>query len=648
MNQRKLTRKEKTAVQKQASAERPASQKGKQAVKKFTLPVIVIALLGILLYANSLQNDFAFDDYSAIKKNWVVKQGISSFPTILSTSYRYGYWESDDELYRPMPLMVFATLWQFFPDNPFPFHLLNVILYALCGIVLYKVLRKLFSGLNPLLPFIAAVLFIAHPLHTEVVANIKSMDELLSFLFVFLTIDRVLRYLNTSSVKDLLVAWLCFFIAFLSKEGTITMLAAIPLMLVMFTKASKEKIIRVTVVLSTAALVFIAMRASVVGGISAGKKFQLIENVLVKAPDTVTRLATIFDILLHYIRMIIIPYPLSSDYSYKQIDLSSWSNLLPWLSVFFYAGIVLLAIRLYKSNKVISFAILFFIIAISLYSNLVFTIGSAFAERFLFVPLLGFTIAIAWLLLKLLKIPVTGGGKNDDSLVFQKQNQKAIALLAILVIPYSLITVARNTDWKNSHSLFSKDVVNSPNSALIHYNYANELKTDQALTATDSTAKNNFLDSAIAEYKRAIDLYPRYSEAFEQLGLAYYYRKMDTAAFNAVTRSIELDPKKATAYNSLGTFYFDRAKDYQQALELFQRAVQLYPSYIDGWRNLGCTYATLQQTDKALDAFQRALKYDPLNPDVLYFMGQVYKSMGDEATSRTYLLRAEDLRKNKK
>ncbi len=648
MNQRKLTRKEKAEAQRKAPAGASVSKKVKAPGNKISLPVLIIALVGILFYVNSLQNEFAYDDYSAIKKNWVVKQGTSSFPTILTTSYRYGYWEGDDELYRPLPLMVFATVWQFFPDNPFPFHLLNVLLYALTGIVLFKLLRKLLPQINPLLPFAASVLFIAHPLHTEVVANIKSMDELLSFLFVLLTIDRLLLYVNTSSLKNLIVAWIFFLLAFMSKEATITMLAAIPLALAMFTKAPRGKIIQVTLVLSTAALLFIVLRAQALGSFSAGKNFQFIENVLVKAPDAATRLATVFLILFHYIKLMVVPYPLSSDYSYKQIDLTHWASPLPWLSVIFYLAIAFVAVRYYKSNKIVSFAILFFLVTLSIYSNLVITIGSSIAERFLYVPLLGFAIAVSWLLLKIFKVPFAIETKNDDDKVFQKENRNVIIVLAVLLVPYSIITVSRNTDWKNSHSLFSKDVITSSKSALIHYNYANDLKTEQALTTDDAALKNNFLDSSIAQYKRAIELYPRYAEAYEQLGLAYYYKGADKEAFESVKRAIELDPLKATAYNSLGSIYFDRAKDYQKALELFQRAVQLYPSYIDGWRNLGCAYGTLRQPDKALEAFQRALKYDPINADVLAFIGQVYQGQSDEATANSYFQRAEEIRKNKK
>ena len=645
MHQRKLTRKEKLALQRSS----PAPAQGKIiAERKFSpvLPGILIALLGFLLYTNTLKNDFALDDVSAIKKNWVVKQGIKSFPIILKTSYRYGYRDSDDELYRPLPLMVFATLWQLFPSNPFPFHLLNVLLYAITGLVLFKLLRKLFKDYHPLLAFAAAALFIAHPLHSEVVANIKSLDEILSFLFVMLCILQLLRYLEFRSVignslatdgknKNLLFAIIFFFLAFLCKEGTIVMLAAIPLMLLMFTQTTKEDVIKITGLLSIAAIIFIVMRANALGGMAVGKKFQVQENVLTAAADLVVRFATIFFVMLQYLRLLVVPFPLSSDYSFPEWNLVSWSSPWPWISLIVYAGMLVIAVRTFTKNKIVSFAILFFLITISLYSNILMTIGSLFGERFLYIPVLGFTIFIAWLILKLLGISIADKEKSSSK-IFEKNYAKVFAAMAVFILPSSSIIVSRNSEWKDTVTLFSHDVENRPNSALLQFNYANELKAEKAANEPDLAKRNETYDLAITHYKRALELYPGYEEVYEQLGLAYYYRGMDSAAFATVEKALELNPNRSTAYNSLGTLYFEKRKDYNKALELYLEAVRRNPNYIDGWRNVGAAYGTLGQFTKAIEAFLQVLRLDPKNVTVLNFMSQTYRSMGDENSAQLY------------
>jgi hypothetical protein len=642
LDQRKLTRKEKLALQRNNPVQ-PSDKKKDSSKSSLLLPGISIAVLAFLLYANSFKNGFVLDDVSAITKNWVVKQGVSSFPLILKTSYRYGYRDSDDELYRPLPLMVFATLWQMFPDNPFPYHLLNVFLYALTGILLFNLLRKLFAGYHPLLAFAATILFITHPLHTEVVANIKSLDEILSFLFVLLCIHRLLIYLNTRKNKTLFAAWLLFFLAFLCKEGTIVMLAAIPLILVMFTKATKEDVLKISGFLAIAAILFISMRANALGGMAVGKKFQVQENVLAMAPDAGIRFATIFFVLLQHLRLLILPHPLSSDYSFPEWNLTSWSSPLPWISLVIYCILLFVAIRYFRKNKIISFAILFFFITISLYSNILMTIGSLFGERFLYIPLLGFTIAAGWLILKLTGVPV-----KDDNLkteIFTSANSSAFTALAVLIIPYSYLTISRNADWKDTVTLFSVDVEHHPNSALLHYNYANELKVEKAEKENDISIKNAVYDDAIFHYQKALELYPAYEEVYEQLGLAYYHRGKDSAAFANVEEALRLNPKRSTAYNSLGTLYFEKRKDYNRALELYLTSVRINPNYIDGWRNVGAAYGTLGQFPKAIEAFQRVLILDPVNVTVMNFLSQTYKSMGDQPAAELYERKAREAAK---
>ena len=641
MDRRKLTRKEKIERQRENPQTEAVLSRNMKANSSIAVHGLIIAVFGFLLYANSLQNDFALDDISAIKKNWVVKQGMSSFPLILKTSYRFGYRASDDELYRPLPLMIYATLWQFFPGNPFPFHLLNVLLYAITGLVLFNLLKKIFKDIHPLLPFVASLLFIAHPMHTEVVANIKSLDEILSFLLVLLTVGLLFRYIENKKAANLFLSWFLFFLAFLCKEGTIVMLAVIPLILVMFSNASRGIIIQISLLFTSAAILFLALRANALGGLATGKKFMLQENILVSAPDIGIRLATVFYVIFQYFRMMLIPYPLSCDYSFREMGLSSWSELIPWISLILYSAITVYALMSFRKNKIVAFAILFFLGTIVLYSNLLMTIGSLLAERFLYVPILGFTIFVSWLLMKLMNVKQSTLDKKSGDLIFNRQNQKLLVIVVILLIPCSYITIARNADWKDTVTLFSKDIVKAPESALLNYNYANELKAELAAREPDIRKKNTILEKAVIHYQKALEVYPGYDEVLEQLGLAYYYLGNDSDAFNFISKAIEADPLRSTAFNSLGTWYFEKAKNYEKALELYLYAVQLNPNYIDGWRNTGAAYGTLGQLEKAIDAFKRVLLLDPQNVTVLNFMSQTYKSLGDQINADVYAQKAK-------
>src|ERR1051326_3124197 len=112
--------------------------------RKLTLSLIVGAL-GFFLYLNTLNNDYVLDDFSAVKENNIVRQGMKAIPEIFKTSYRQGYLSIKDGLYRPLSLATFAIEWNYFPDKPSVAHFVNVILYALTGFFLFLTLLKLFE-----------------------------------------------------------------------------------------------------------------------------------------------------------------------------------------------------------------------------------------------------------------------------------------------------------------------------------------------------------------------------------------------------------------------------------------------------------------------------------------------------------------------
>jgi len=150
-------------------------------------------------------------------KNKLVKAGVSAVPEILLTPYHNGdinkiSGHSDNDLYRPLSLVMFAIEYQLFKYNPFPGHLINVFVFIACVLLFFLFLYHLFRKKRPVLAFISALLFAIHPIHTEIVANIKSRDELLCFLFGFLSLNAFVKYTLTfvafvfqAKLKDVVV-----------------------------------------------------------------------------------------------------------------------------------------------------------------------------------------------------------------------------------------------------------------------------------------------------------------------------------------------------------------------------------------------------------------------------------------------------------
>src|SRR5688572_15830695 len=138
MEKKKLTRKDKfnQPTVKKAAASGDA---------KITLwlPGFILALLAVVLYGNTLNHFFALDDYSVILENRLTKQGVSAILEIFKTSYRYGYYFTNDNLYRPLVKAMYACEWTLSPNNAFPGHLMNVVLYALSGMVVFFGLNRI-------------------------------------------------------------------------------------------------------------------------------------------------------------------------------------------------------------------------------------------------------------------------------------------------------------------------------------------------------------------------------------------------------------------------------------------------------------------------------------------------------------------------
>ncbi len=626
-----------------------ATKKQKQSVKntgiiperkqKLRFYYLIIAIVSVIAYSNTLNHGYVLDDYSVIKENFVVKKGLEGIPTIFKTGYRFGYWNSPDNLYRPLPLAMFAIEWHFFPDNPAVGHFLNIVWYTLLCLLLFRVLTLIFYQYSVHLSFIAVLIFALHPIHTEVVANIKSRDEIMAFFFALLTIYFFIKYQEKSKLWMMVVALISLWLALLSKESAITFLAVIPLIFYFFKKTSWYQISFYVLMLMIPTLLFFAMRYNAIGTYAELDKTTMIDNLLVAAPDVFSRYATAIKILGLYLWKLIVPYPLACDYSYNQIPIVGITNIYFILSFIVYLALLWIAIRLFKKKHLLSFIIWFYLITMSINSNLFILIGTSFGERLLFVPSLAFALFVAFIIMKITKTPV------DQPITVATTSKvitsKAFLLSFIVLIPYYVLTVHRNRDWQSSFSLYKADIKKSPNSAHMNYYYGLELMKQKAME-NDQVVKPEYLDSAIFYFSKARKIIPTYADAFDQLGLAYFRKGDWDKALAYYDTCLTLAPGKPITYSNMGVIYFKR-QQYDKALELYERVVRLDPKFADGWFNLGSTYGTLGRFQDAVFAFQKCLEFNPQKAEAYYFLGITYQNLNDKQNAEYYLNKAYEL-----
>ena len=138
---------------------------------------ILLAIV-LLVFGNTLFNGYNLDDNLVTQKHVLTSKGLSSINKIFSQSY----YSNNVDLgfgYRPVVLLSFAIEHQFLGENAKTSHFINLILYAIAVLLLFKLLLSYTGEKGILLAFLASILFAIHPIHAEVVASIKNRDEIL-------------------------------------------------------------------------------------------------------------------------------------------------------------------------------------------------------------------------------------------------------------------------------------------------------------------------------------------------------------------------------------------------------------------------------------------------------------------------------------
>ncbi len=628
-------------------------QKGKEQAKtplqKRRLVLgLVIGALGFLLYSNTFSHGYVLDDFSAVKENNIVRQGISAIPEIFKTSYRQGYLSVQDGLYRPLSLATFAVEWDYFPDKPGVSHFVNVVLYGLTGFLLFFLLLqfaagsgiKSETGKHEVFAFIGSLLFISHPLHVEVVANIKSRDEILCFLLTIVSFMAAFKYLEQGKLKFLLGGLAAYFLSLLSKETSITFLALLPLAIHLFSGTSLKKNISLTAFFLGTALLYLMIRHSVLQGAMADDGLSVADNVLVGAKTFNDKVGTAFYILGLYLKMLVFPHPMSYDYSFNHIPLVGLNNLYALLAVFGYVAMggyaALLFFRSFNkpaqdgNNRILAFGIFFFLGTIFLFSNLVLTIGTSMGDRLMYFPSLGFCIAIAAIYLKFIKL------ESIHTL-----NAKLLPVLLIALL-FSYKTYSRNFDWKSNYTLYTHDVKIVPNSVKAHYYLGLELVKAVADSTPDPARKKLIYEEGIRELERAVEIMPTFSSAYTQMGVAWYRLKKFEKAIENYNKADALKPSDAITLNNIGSVYFEWGK-YAEASEKFKKAIQVDPRFVDAHMNLGSVYGTLNDFGNAIASFQNAIQYAPDNARAYYYIAITYRNMGDKVNADKYFETANRL-----
>jgi tetratricopeptide (TPR) repeat protein/4-amino-4-deoxy-L-arabinose transferase-like glycosyltransferase len=628
--------------------------KSKQAVVKPKrkidwFPLVIIGLC-FILYGNTIPNHYSMDDELVTNSNKRVSEGIKAIPGIWTTLYAEGKLKYE---YRPVVKSVFAIEAQFFGTNPHVSHFVNILIYILTCLLLYYVLKKLLKNFHPLFAIIAVLLFIAHPVHTEVIASLKNRDEMLSFLGCLACLYYLIRYAETSKWIYMPVAFIIYLLAYFSKESAIVFLAIFPLTLYFFTNSSSKKLIIVIVVIFVALI--LARYTPKLYLPKPDREVFFFENPLSFHPGLIRRFGTGMMSLLFYLRILIFPHPLLFYYGYNTIPIVPITNGLALFSLLVHLGLFVFAVIKLKQKHIMSYIILFYLICISMFSNIVKPAMGIVGERYCYASSVAFCLALAYGIFILLK-------KNPRATSFlSKDTTVIIIVLLLILIPYSARTIVRNRNWDTHMTLYKHDITDLENSAKANALIAGRMNTE----LTDKLVKglippdmNRKADSIIMLYNRCISIYPKYYSSYNNIGSVYFTIKKDfPAAIWNFKKALEIHPDYVEAlYNMAYSFeMLGRVKrDSNLALEAnscflsavmnYKKAIALKPDYVKAMGNLAnIYYYEFKNLDSAIAVNKQIIHVDPAT-DVPYVNLANYSlRRGDTAMAMSYMEKAVQL-----
>jgi hypothetical protein len=351
------------------------------------------------------------------------------------------------------------------------------------------------------------------------------------------------------------------------------------------------------------------------------------------------KFGTSMEVLGKYLCMVLVPYPMSYYYGYSVITPQKISDIVPVLSLLIHLLLLGIALYFFEKKPVLSFAILFYLISISVFSNLVMPVPGLVADRFLLIPSIGFCILLVFAGSIIFKQDFEDAGLNLNSL---KQPLK-IAPGVILVL-YSGLTFSRNMQWKDQVTLFRHDITVVENSAQaqnllgIHLFILSNHEADPSL-------QKQLREEAVPHFKKALEIYPGFMNASYDLGRTLEALKLNDEAFAQYQVTVKIDTTFVAPYFNMATIMHNKGQ-YEASIPLYQKFITQYPLQLEAYTNLSFAYFQLKDYEKSIATNRLAIKAtgEAFYPTVN--IAKTYTVMGQADSALFYFEQAHTMHPN--
>lgn len=492
------------------------------------MPHIALGALAFAAYANSLASGFITDDQFQILNNPVVTGARS-----LGSAFGSGVWTFlgyRGNYFRPLQFAIYGLMYRAFGPSAFAFHLLMVLLHAVNTALVYSLARRLFGGLVPVAAWIAAALFALHPIHTEAVDWIAAFPDVLVTAFALAGLLTFAAQEAAPNAWQTVLHCAIYFAALLTKETGVVL----PALYAGYQWLRAER--RNGAMYAGMAGMFtlyLALRINALGGLAPAQQTFFHLTGLQFAMSAAVLLA-------RYFAALVCPLGLNFFHVFHATTGASWRLM---VSVAALAALAWAAVRFGSRERVAVFAGLWMVFSIAPALNITGVGQNVFAERYLYLPSVGFAIlaGLFW-------------ARLDGA----RPNWAWPVALTILLV-FSMETIARNRDWKDDFTLLQVTLRQSPDAGYLHN-----------LMAGAWVQRDQF-QNALEEESLAVRLEPRSAVFHKNLGNILL--GMDpAAAAREFAAAIAIQPGSAELHHDLGLAYKAMGEGVKAAEEFAQSA----------------------------------------------------------------------------
>ena len=550
---------------------------------KSFLFIILIILLGVVVYSNSLNGEFIWDDAGLVKNNLYIRNW-SGVPGIFTKNIWAGIGE-ESVVYRPLQMLTYTLDYSVWKLDVFGYHLTNLILHILAALALYWFISVLLN--RSLLAFFSSLMFICFPAHVEAVAYISGRADSLVTIFILISFIFYLKFLQRKSTFTWVIMTLSFILALLSRENALILPALLSLYHYAFKKKLELKSLAPFLVITVGYILF---------------RLVFMTTIFYDIPaqsSLIQRLPGFLIALTNYIRILFLPFNLHMEYGNI---LFSFLNFKVIFGLIIISGLLFWGRRSKNSNPLICFSIFWFLIALLPVSNL-YPINSYMAEHWLYLPSIGFFLIL--------------GELFERNYAKEKMKLITLGLFICLLSGYGYLTFKQNNYWGSELYFFKRTLKYAPQSSKVYYNLGNAL-----YSAGDNLG-------GVGMYLKAIQLEPRCAGAYENIGSIYISLGRNEEGIKYCQKALEINPGLFSSYYNLGNAYYNLGQK-DKAMEMIRQSIKLNPFYLEAYNNLAAGYVEKGKIKEAIDLWNQCLKIDPdftaahFNLAVFYFSNKDY------------------------